>query len=154
MSPKMTYDFSGLNKFVKGISTNDVVRVGVLGKDVARKNGADGMTNAEVGAIHEFGTLKLPIRSFLRMPIHQNSEKIVAETAAGSEKMVAAGDKVGLLKKLGTSAQGFVLDAFATGGFGNWKKNADSTIKRKGSEAPLIDKGELRRAVSFQVAKP
>ena len=61
-----------------------------------------------------------------------------------------------------------VQEAFNTGGFGKWPANADITlkggwmrsssgkpfyVKPKKSTAPLIDTGQLRRAVSSEVAK-
>ena len=35
----------------------------------------------------------------------------------------------------------------------NWSPNAESTIKKKGSNAPLIDTGAMRKAITYSVVK-
>jgi len=146
-------DFSKLNAFVKGISGRSSVKIGIFGNKTKRKEGA--LTNAEVGAIHEFGSFSrgIPPRSFLRLPLFQKSDKIVAEASHGSLKRLADGDIVGLLKRFGIACENAIQEAFASAGFGSWAPNAPSTIKAKGSSAPLIDEGELRRSIASKVER-
>ena len=35
----------------------------------------------------------------------------------------------------------------------NWKPNAESTIKAKGSDSPLIDTGEMRKSITYAITK-
>ena len=55
------------------------------------------------------------------------------------------------LTKLGRISKAIIQNAFDTRGFGLWAENSPRTIARKGSDAPLIDHGELRRAVNHDI---
>lgn len=146
-------DFSQLNLFVKALSDTHVVNVGIFGRKSGRKE-KGGMSNADVGFIHEFGGPKMPKRSFLRMPLYLKSEDILARVvAAGALKKLAMGKMVGVLRDLGISCEAAILAAFDSGGFGSWLPLARSTIRRKGSSAVLIDTGQLRRSIASEVAE-
>lgn len=152
------------------------VHIGVLGGNDARSGDeSKGYVpgNAEIGAIHEFGVtggvspfkqpgiskspvknpnINLPERSFLRMPlITRLPEAIAAQGRAAWRKAILDKGVVFALKNLGVLAEGIVQDAFATGGFGTWAKLKKSTIRRKGSDAILVDKAELRQSVTSRV---
>lgn len=60
---------------------------------------------------------------------------------------------VDLLKDLGFACENAILAAFKSGGFGMWKDIKESTKKRKGSSAILIETNQLRRSVASQVVK-
>lgn len=148
-------DMSGLQKFAQSISktTEYRTRVGILGSK-ANRTSKGGMTNADIGFIHEFGGPKTPKRSFLRMPIFQKSEQILKSVKeAGALKKLAAGNVVMVLADMGVGCEAAILEAFGSAGFGSWKKNAPRTIKKKGSSAPLIDTGQLRRSISSAVVR-
>ncbi len=149
-------DFGGLNVLVKALGDGRVVRVGMLGRKANRKDGGNKVTNAELGAIHEFGSFSnnIPARSWLRMPIHKESDKIAKEAGKASDKMVKDGNMLGILKNIGVACEAAIQRAFASTGFGQWRPDKPATIRRKGSDSPLIDTGEFRRAVTSQVGKP
>ncbi len=117
---------------------------------------AEGLTDPELAAKHEFG-VGVPRRSMLRMPLHLHGDRIVKQAqadAASSLKDMAKNPQRAakrVLDRLGVGAVNLVDDAFASGGFGTWKANAPATVALKGSDSPLIDKGELRRAVTWRV---
>jgi phage gpG-like protein len=146
-------DFRGLNNFIKGISARAQVRVGIFGSKSKRKEGV--LTNAEVGAIHEFGSFSrgIPPRSFLRLPLFQKSDDIIEDASRGALRKLADGDNMGILRTLGFACVKAIQEAFATAGFGAWAPNTPSTIRRKGSSAPLIDVGELRRSITSKAEK-
>ena len=148
-------DFNGLNALVKALGDGRVVKVGILGRKVSRKDSGE-LTNAELGAIHEFGsfTKRIPARSFLRMPIHQESKRIAIEAGKGSKSMVEKGNMVGVLKNIGIACEAAIQRAFASMGFGQWKPDKPATIRRKGSASPLIDTAQLRRSISSAVGQP
>lgn len=153
----ITDDFRGLNNFVKALSDQHVVRVGIMGAKNSRKDPKNkGLTNAEVGFQNEFGVPgRIPARSFLRMPIFQYAEIILDMVRrAGAQKKLALGDNIGVLKDLGVACETMIQNAFATRGFGSWANNAPSTIARKKSDSPLIDTTQLRRAITSVVTKP
>lgn len=127
-------------------------RVGLFGEDAQR---TDGKSNPEIGLFHEqpkdveFGSTvrKLPQRSFLRMPLMtQLTPKRLAEIP-WLEIIQRRGAKQAL-KLLGIVGEEVVQEAFATGGYGNWPALAPSTVAKKGSSAILIDKAEMRKAIT------
>lgn len=150
----MKSDFRQLDLFVKGFGTKDVVKVGVLSNKDPRKSGPAG--NAELGAIHEFGSYSkhIPARSWLRMPIMQFADEIVAMASKSADYYLSKGDINGILRNLGIACEHVIQRAFATSGFGQWAPNAPSTIRKKGSSKPLIDTRQLARSVTSKVGKP
>lgn len=112
---------------------------------------------AQIGSYHEFGTVKMPKRSFLRMPlqrylpevIEQNSgeftDEVLQEIMEGSSVMPWA-------QIVGDLAYQTVMDAFATEGFGNWKKLAPSTLSRKQNDQILVETGAMRDAIEVKIS--
>lgn len=152
-------DMSGLNNFARGIETGFAqlrVQVGIFGSKNLRKDPeTKGMTNADVGFIHEFGGPKIPKRSFLRMPIFYKSEEILEYVKkAGALKKLQDGKSIEVLADIGIACEDVIQQAFASRGFGTWKANSPVTIKRKGSSMPLIDIGELKRSIASAVVRP
>ena len=149
---KITVNLDGLENLV-GRLKGYQARVGVLGGSGARTE-SDGMTNAEIGVIHEFGNDKVPPRSWLRMPIEEKRRELVKFVGSGTVRgLLDRGDIVGVFKAIGVKAEAIVLSAFETKGFGKWPDNSPATIARKGSDKPLIDTSQLRRAVTSDVVK-
>lgn len=154
-------DFKKLDAFAKAIrdSSGMVVRVGIFGqKNTARKYepGSTSQTNADIGFIHEFGQPPhIPQRSFLRMPIFTKINRIMNETEQDvkTRKLLEKGNLYEVLRTLGIACERAILDAFDSRGFGSWKANAPSTVRRKGSNSPLIDFGFLRKSISSEVVK-
>ncbi len=152
MKSSFKYDLSKLQTFVKGMDDKHQVQVGIFGNKSSRLD-TKALSNAEIGAIHEFGSFSrgIPPRSFLRMPLHTHPDQILKQVAPGAKEMLAAGKKVMLLKRLGIACENVIQAAFASRGFGSWKANKASTIRRKKSDSPLIDTGQLRRAIASRV---
>lgn len=161
-------DFKKLNNFIRALETKDVVRIGIMGAKGnrnayagVRKVGGHkihgskkaALTNAEIGAIMEFGSFSrgIPMRSFLRMPLMAKSGDIIRIAAGGLRSFADEGVKARVLKRMGIAAENAIQDAFDTGGFGRWAKLAPATIKAKHSSAILIDSAQLRFSVSSMV---
>lgn len=133
-------------------------RVGILGTKANRKTGTDGgPTNAEIGAVHEYGAVldngtKLPARSFLRIPISEKLEKYLEKKGALNEDTIKATMQEKSLKpffrKIGIVAVGIVGEAFATGGFGKW---IPSIMKYKKVKQTLVETRQLQRSISSDV---
>lgn len=151
---RVVADLSKLEEFLTNISGKYVARVGILGADAEEQHEQSDMTNAEIGLIQEFGSQSrnIPPRSFLRMPIEMRQETIIQQLSRRrTQEKLEAGDIKGVYTDLGIAAEAVVQGAFVTQGFGQWEDNAESTIERKGSDRPLIDQGQLRRAISSDV---
>lgn len=155
-------EFKNLDSFVRGVQAGYYVKVGIMGQKNTRNDPASkGQTNADIGVIQEFGrprtakSPEIPQRSFLRMPLFLKSDRILKEMKqVQTVKKLEKGDFVQILTDLGFICERVILDAFATGGFGRWKKNAPLTIEKKQSSQPLIDLGFLRKSISSDVVKP
>ncbi len=168
----LEYDFSGLSHFVRLMDTSGqmVVKVGIFGNKNARdiasgdKAGKSGirkvvrgsrstLTNAELGLIHELGSVErgIPKRSFLRMPISVKSKEILKDAFIGAAEKMAKGNIRGILVKLGLACEKWIELAFASRGFGSWQPDKAQTARRKGSNSPLIDTAQLRRSIASQV---
>ena len=147
-------DLSGLQNLKKAFGQKKVAKVGIIGSGNAREGD---QTNAALGLKHEFGSPaeNIPARSFLRMPVENQSKQItmaVVKKRKSIEKAMAEGDMTFAYTQLGIAAEAAVIRAFSTGGFGQWKPNAPSTIAMKGSSQPLIDTSQLRDNITSEVS--
>lgn len=151
---QVRHDLTKLNKFVKNIQENWAVRVGIFSNRTDRTEGDD-VDNAAIGLQHELGvfTKKIPIRSWLRMPLVVSQSEIIREVSYGKVQKLAYFGFPALLKDLGFACENAILAAFKSGGFGTWKPISKRTADAKGSTAILIDTGQLRRSVASQVVK-
>lgn len=144
-------DFSKLENLLKGLKTKMSVRVGVFQEATA----PDGEKVASYGADNEFGVpeRRIPERSFIRMPIETKAGKIAADVEKRKRDRIEQGNIRGIFEDIGLAAEAVIQEAFDTRGFGTWKENAEMTIEKKGSDAPLIDEGLLRRSITSKVVE-
>ena len=91
---KTRVNFKALDEWMKALDRKISIKVGIIGKEATQKHPDSDLTNAELGAVHEFGatitvtdkmrnylhsqglhlkkdtmTVVIPTRSFLRMPL-------------------------------------------------------------------------------------
>ena len=145
-------DTQALKDVQKGLSKAGYVKVGVLGNEASR--GEEGINNAELGAVQEFGSASknIPPRSFLRAPLEGDKKQIIkALQSKAVKKAIEEGNAEAALELVGIAAEGVVDEAFATSGGGTWAANKPSTVRKKGSSRPLVDTGELRRSITSEV---
>lgn len=137
------YNDKELQKIIKELKQKiPDIKVGVLGK-FANRDGE--INNAELAAIHEFGTDAIPQRSFLRMPI---SEKL-PQVLEGIEKQKKLNVKE-MSEKIGASAVAVVIAAFASCGFGEWPRSKKQSKDFMVGDT-LIDSGQLRDSISYEI---
>lgn len=149
---KVTKDFDGkgiaaLRERIKaagGVS----VRVGLPDG----KTEKDGTPLTTLGFVHEFGAPQkgIPERSFMRSTMHEQGKKY-AETMGKGLRDIANGKTTAneVLGKVGVVATGDVQAKIASGDF---VALDPKTIKRKGSSKPLIDTGQLRQSVAWEIS--
>jgi len=113
---------------------------------------SDGTPLALIAAVHEYGAPEhgIPERPFLRAAINENrakyarlSQQALLDEARGQATPAQA------LGQLGEAAAGDVKNKITHGPFAPL---APATIKRKGSAKPLIDTGNLRQSVTWEIA--
>lgn len=151
-----TINVQGLEDLIRVMSAKaPVARIGVLGDKSARdasKGGKLNPTNAEIGAAHEFGTEKLPQRSFLRVPISEHLEKKMEEAGAFDADVLSDAIKsktlVPYMKKIAVLGESIVQEAFDTGGFGKWP---ESDMTRKKNHQTLVETKQLRDSITSEV---
>lgn len=151
----ITMNLDGLENLIGRMSSEYVTRVGVLGSGAMRDDG-DGVTNADLALIHIYGSLSgdIPPRDFLKMPLEMKKKELMKTLETGAVKTaIAAGDYERVFELIGIGAEAIVDGAFKSAGYGQWPANAPATVRAKGSSAPLIDTGELRRSVTSDVVK-
>lgn len=107
------------------------------------------VTLVEVACANEFGTDRVPARSFIRdwydeaLPtIREKLRNLMIEVVRGNRTRDQA------LELLAQWCVGSIQARIAAG---IAPANADSTIARKGSSTPLIDTGQLRSAISYRI---
>lgn len=122
------------------------VRVGFQGDEKYE----DGTTIAEVAAHNELGSSDTPERPFMRQSFENHESELQAACDAANRLVSSGGSADQALQQIGVVAKGLVQDEIVNGGFA---PNAESTIKKKGSEQPLIDTGTMRQSVNFVVKR-
>lgn len=128
------------------------VSIGVLGaKADAMHKDSPGLTVAEIAEKHELG-LGVPERSFLRAYVDANETLIRRDLQAAYKQILRgklsvpqAAALVGM--KHAAGVQKYIAD-------GKVKPELSPvTIRRKGSDVPLIDTGQLRSAITHVVER-
>lgn len=119
----------------------------------ASKNGMHegGINMATLLAIHVLGAPSrgIPQRDPLRPPLIANAQRYTDLLAIGLKNALADGTDPKLVyEKIGIVATNDVKDYFITG---NFKALSEKTIKAKGSSKPLIDSGEMRNSITYEV---
>ena len=127
------------------------VAVGVLANSATSRVYEGGANVLQVAAANEFGTTRIPQRSFLKMPQELKASELSKFIRKQMFKILEGRQVEQGLGLIGTFAVNLSQDAFASGGFGNWPDIADETKENKGSSAPLIDQGTLKNSVTYEV---
>ena len=152
-----TIDIRGLESLIKALKTRrpPLARVGILGSAADQPHpGAGGKfsdqtpSTAQVGAWHEFGTTKLPVRSFLRLPLNALLGKRLETSGEFDQEsmneVIASGSLQPWVAKIAFVAEGIVIESFATEGFGTWPPS-------QGKGNTLVATGQLRNSISSDV---
>lgn len=90
--------------------------------------------------------LRLRARPFLPQSVDNNKEKINAFCQSQLKALLAGRTTAEeVLKKTAVFMKGMVQETIKEG---NFPANAPSTVKKKGSDRPLIDTGHMRQSVT------
>jgi hypothetical protein len=98
---------------------------------------------------HEFGSYRVPERSFMRAGFDTNKSRIdqLCETLA--DRVLHGGlDARAMYEAIGAEVTGLIQEHLT-----NLRDppNSPETIARKGSSNPLIDTGQLRSSITWKV---
>lgn len=104
-----------------------------------------------IGAAHEYGTDTIPMRPWLRTSARRYGKEWGAAWA-GAVRAALRGDTADTeLRLVGLGMQG---DVQATVLDGPWFPLSPETTRRKGSDVPLVDSGQMRQSIRAQVERP
>jgi len=152
LSDDNEFDTKNLDKLIRALKKggNAGVKIGIMGQSVAREGSE--LNNATIGAFHEFGTSKMPQRSFLKMPISEHLAKELESSGAFDEATIKEVVKQGTtrpwLEKVAICAEAVVQDAFNSGGFGKW---APSDMAHKKNHQTLVETQQLRNSITTKI---
>ena len=124
------------------------VRVGYQAGEATDDAGVDMCDIAMWNELGTDGPHPIPARPFLRQSVDDNEDQIRAFCAQQARKIAAGGTAEEALKKIGIQVKGIVQKTIKDG---NFTPNAPSTIRKKGSDKPLIDTGRLRQSVNYHI---
>lgn len=133
----------GWNAMIKRIAGDVCTKVGYPTEmSESYDNGTEVL---QVAAIHEFGTMDIPIRAHVRPAYDENKEKISSFSAKQLGKVID-GEQTAIegIKKVGEYHTGQIKKKIKDGPF---KPLAPQTIARKKSDKPLIDTGQMIQSV-------
>lgn len=120
----------------------------VVGYQQGQAVSEDGVDLADIAMWNELGTSGAPPRPFMRKSVDENEEKIISFGQLQTKRLTKGATAQEILTALGVMQKGLVQEKIVDGDF---EPNAPSTIKKKGSDKPLIDTGHMRRSVNFAI---
>ncbi len=136
-------------------AANKSLKVGIL---EGAQTTSEGPSIAEIAYWNEYGTksikknIHIPARPFFRNAISNNTDTW-AESIKSQLKTMGVTDKnvvEKVLKKTGQLMRSDIQQSISKGGF---VPNHPYTIKMKGGRStPLVDTGDMRNAVSYEVS--
>ena len=140
--------FRKLRKTIKEIN-NTNLKIGVPKEESTTDEEGETVYLADIAFVNNYGskTKNIPARPFGTTTVPRYRGKInkvvklwLGDAVEGRMQVVNAFDRIG----------------FTTAGYmkknlthGEWKGNAEATIKKKGTDQPLIDNGDLRQSITW-----
>lgn len=110
----------------------------------------DGTSVAEVAAYNELGSSSVPARPFMRQSFENHKDDLKAACERVNRTLASGGNLETALDQLGVATKALVQEEIVDGEF---TPNAESTIRKKGSDKPLIDTGTMRQSVNYIVRR-
>lgn len=178
---KTKAEFNRLSEVIKELDKQFSIKVGIIGDVAYQKHEHTNLTNADLGAIHEFGAVtedgvRIPERSFLRVPIlsSEGRRAIIKEVLKNNEAAAELAkkptgdeydtayreavkkiiDPEAIANQIALAALQRVQEAFTNEGFGNWERTKDISRKQRYGDPDnptLVDTGQLRDSITFEV---
>lgn len=111
----------------------------------------EGVDLCEIAAYNELGTMHIPSRPFLRDSVDNHMDEISSHIAEWCKKIAGGEMKAHeLMTNIGMMQKGLIQEEIVKGSF---EPNAPATIRKKGSDKPLIDTGAMRESVNYVIVE-
>lgn len=105
----------------------------------------------EYAVFNEYGTSKIPARPFFRTSTKDNDSRSIIQSRVNDEvSKVLHGDiqPSTAFERIGLFVKGRIQRSTTSG---NWVSNSEATIRKKGSNKPLVDTGTLVNSIDYEV---
>ena len=138
-----------LLKQLKRLEKN-AVAVGIHADAGAHKE-SDGSTVAEIGFYNEYGTSKIPERSFMRSTLKEKIKQYQAELAKVARSAINKPSSVRVnMGKVGQMVSNDIQNKIVSL---RTPPNAEITIAKKRTTNPLIDTGQMVNSIKWKYLK-
>lgn len=147
---KLTPEGKRVERLLKELDSLEVA-IGYTAESGSYDDVENPPTLVEVALFNEYGTSRSPSRPFIRGTYLDHTDEIntfVKGTVASG--IARKEDAQAIMSKIGVYAKGLMQEEIKEGA---WAPNAPSTIKKKGSNKPLIDTGRMRQSIVYVVRK-
>lgn len=104
----------------------------------------------DIAMWNEFGTVNIPSRPFMRDSVDKHIPAINHMLMAQKDALLEGASAREILETAGLFQQDLIQTEIEQGDF---VANAASTIRKKGSDKPLIDTGTMKDSVHYQIVK-
>lgn len=110
----------------------------------------EGTDITDIAMWNELGTVNIPSRPFMRDSVDKHADDINRMLAEQKAALLGGATAEDILNAAGI----FIKDLMQTEiEQGDFVPNAPQTIRRKGSDKPLIDTGRMKNSVNYWVVK-
>ena len=140
---KVTADGKKFERMLKELGQLQV-RIGIQGG----KGSEDGVDLAAIAMFNELGTIHIPSRPFLRDSVDANGDKINSFLQSMEKEILRGNSAEDVLKKIGMFQKGLIQEQITKG---NFVPNSPATIRKKGSDRPLVDTGRMRQSIDYVI---
>lgn len=123
------------------------VRIGFQHGEAAEEDGTD---ICDIAMWNELGTEHIPARPFLRKSVDENTAEINAFLQERKEDILRGAPAQQILNDIGNFQHDLIQEKITEG---SYPPNAASTIRKKGSDKPLIDTGTMRGSVHYVIRR-
>jgi hypothetical protein len=121
-----------------------------VGYQKGEKTTDEGVDLLDIAMWNELGTERSPARPFLRQSADANKAKIEKFCTAQLQSVAKGGTAQKALSAIGAMQVGLITDTI-TKSPGWAVPNAESTVKIKGSDVPLIDQSQLMQSPHYVI---
>lgn len=120
------------------------VRIGIQQGEASE----EGVDLVDIAMFNELGTVHIPSRPFLRDSVDANADQINSFLQSMKKELLRGGSAEDVLKKIGVFQKGLIQEQIVKGDFA---PNSEATIRRKGSDTPLVDTGRMRQSINYVI---
>lgn len=145
-------DAGALARIVENVRSMGLNKLEV-GLPSGGRHSASDLSMHELGMVHEYGspTRGIPARPFIEPPIKDNTEKYKGIMRNQASRLIFRRTSLdNALSLVGEAAKADIQKYMLSASF---TPLSAATIERKGSSKPLIDTGQMRNAITYEIKR-